>query len=118
MISATVLSDMNAKIDSADLDSALQAGAFGFQLGKAGLKVRLLFSREAGVHLLESKLSEDHVSFERENGAIEVTATLADNKETRWWLLGFGPGVEVLEPIALRDEVRSLLAESLSRYEK
>ena len=28
-----------------------------------------------------------------------------DSSDLRWWLLGFGSGVEVLEPLALREEL-------------
>ncbi len=36
--------------------------------------------------------------------------------EIVWWVLGYGPGAEVLEPPELREKVRQLLAESVSNY--
>ena len=40
------------------------------------------------------------------DGAVMVT--VADTAELRWWLLGFGDGVEVVRPKALRNEFREM----------
>ena len=98
------------------IDEFLQSGAFGFSKENARIKVVLRFSKNAGAHLLESKLSVDQNSEILENGFLRVTASLANNEEMRWWLLGFGPGVEVLEPADLRSEICELLRKSLAQY--
>jgi predicted DNA-binding transcriptional regulator YafY len=33
-----------------------------------------------------------------------LMATVKDTQELRWWLLGFGEGVEIIEPASLRAE--------------
>ena len=35
---------------------------------------------------------------------VEVTAHVADTLQLRFWLNGFGADLEVLEPVALRDD--------------
>jgi predicted DNA-binding transcriptional regulator YafY len=35
---------------------------------------------------------------------VRLSATVADTAELRWWLLGFGEGVEVIGPKSLRNE--------------
>ena len=50
----------------------------------------------------EGEATASLVSF---NQGGTLTATVADTAELRWWLLGFGDGVEVLGPKALRREI-------------
>jgi hypothetical protein len=46
-----------------------------------------------------------------------VRATVADTDQLRWWLLGFGNQVEVLEPVELREEFRWIARGLLDMYE-
>ena len=41
------------------------------------------------------------------DGNVLVEATVADTRQLRWWLQGFGGRVEVLEPQGLRKEFRN-----------
>lgn len=67
-------------------------GRFGFGEGE---KVRLVFriKRSAGLHLMESPLSTDQQVVEREDGQLEITATVVDSAMLEWWLRGFGDAV-------------------------
>ncbi|MBS0609015.1 MAG: WYL domain-containing protein [Proteobacteria bacterium] len=67
-------------------------GRFGFGEGE---RVRLSFciERSAGLHLLESPLSTDQTVVEREDGRLEITATVVDSAMLEWWLRGFGGAV-------------------------
>ena len=78
--------------------------------------LRALFDAGAGAHLTESTLSEDHRTTEQSDGRILVEATVADTSQLRWWLLGFGSQVEVLEPISLREELRDHARRSAEIY--
>ena len=62
-----------------------------------------ILQRGKSISKLDS-LSEDHRTTEQSDGRILVEATVADTSQLRWWLLGFGSQVEVLEPISLREE--------------
>ena len=70
------------------------------------LALRAVFEKDAAVHLMESRLADDHRTTERDDGRVVVEATVPDTAEIRWWLLGFGSAVEVLEPASLREEFR------------
>ena len=48
---------------------------------------------------------------------VEVSATVADTDQLRWWLLGFGNQVEVLEPVELREEFRAIACGLRDMYE-
>jgi hypothetical protein len=67
-------------------------GRFGFGEGE---RVRLTFriERDAGLHLLESPLSNDQQVVELEDGELKMTATVVDSAMLEWWLRGFGSAV-------------------------
>ena len=87
-----------------DLQEFLDCGELQFPEGDQPLKLEVLFDAEAGAHLLETPLSSDQVVTERKDGRWLIKATVADTAQLRWWLLGFGAGVEVVRPKRLRDE--------------
>lgn len=69
------------------LDDYLAKGGLGFGSGKMK-KLQVVFSREAGEHLYESKLSKDQIIKELPDGRLEITATVADTPQLAWWLRG------------------------------
>ena len=77
-------------------------GRRGYTLPKAGLR-----------WITKTALQED--------GRILVEATVSDTADLRWWLLGFGSSVEVLEPTSLREQFREqaqrLLAHTIESVE-
>lgn len=72
-----------------DLKQYDDDGRFGFGEGE---RVRLTFciERDAGLHLLESPLSTDQQVVERQDGSLQITATVVDSAMLEWWLRGFG----------------------------
>ena len=75
-----------------DLKKYDDDGRFGFGDGE---RVRLTFriERDAGLHLLESPLSTDQQVVERQDGTLEINATVVDSAMLEWWLRGFGKAV-------------------------
>ena len=80
------------------------------------LALRVLFEKNAAMHLIESRLATDHKTTEQEDGRVIFEATVPDTAEMRWWLLGFGCAVEVLEPESLRDEFRDEVQRLSAKY--
>jgi len=78
--------------------------AFAYPQSKKPYRLKALFSEEAGFHLTESKLSKDQNIERHADGRWLVKATVANTKQLRWWLMGFGSQVEILLPKALRNE--------------
>lgn len=83
-----------------DLEQYDNDGRFGFGAGK---KIKLTFriDKEAGYHLLESKLSEDQQVRELDD-AYEISATLVDTAMLEWWLNGFGDQVKKIHRSSLQ----------------
>lgn len=88
-----------------NLDSYIHSGSFEYtDIEGKTIKLIALFTEGAAYHLHETPLSEDQTITCKRNGRIQVTATVKDSQQLRWWLLGFGDQVEVVRPKRLRDE--------------
>ena len=100
-----------------DLDKQLAMGSLGFGQGQL-IEVRLRFYEGSGEHLNETPLSRDQQIEEisDQKGVLIVTATVADTPQLKWWLLGFGDGVEVLFPESLRHELSEIASRVVARY--
>ncbi len=94
-----------------DLDRYLyEERQFGYPVGTKDIALRALFDEDAAFHLSERPLSKDQRLRKHKDGQMLVKATVRDTQELRWWLLGFGDGVEVLAPTSLRKEFAAVAA--------
>lgn len=98
-----------------NLDAYLASGAFGWGPGEA-IRLEAAFTREAGAHLLETPLSEDQTIESLPDGRLKFTAEVRLTQQLAWWLLGFGDGVEVLAPPALRATLAARLTRAAALY--
>ena len=89
------------------LDDYIQGGAFEYEIcGGESIQLVALFASGAAYHLDETRLSEDQKFEPVDNEWVRVTASVKNTQQLRWWLLGFGVYVQVIEPHALRDEFK------------
>ena len=100
-----------------DLDNQLAKGSLGFGQGKQ-IQVKLRFYEGKGEHLNETPMSPDQQIVEHSGpkGVLTVTAIVAETPQLKWWLLGFGDGVEVLAPESLRHELSEMATRMVARY--
>lgn len=97
------------------LDTEIARGLADFN---QGVPIQLVINCRtwlAGI-LAETPLSADQKSEPNEEGWERITATVNDTWQLRWWLLGLGPGVEILSPEELRNEIVENLEEAISYY--
>lgn len=99
-----------------DLESYVGQGVFDYKIGEEMILLKAAFEPEIAAHLYESKISPNQNLRRLESGQILLEATVADSSALRWWLLGFGDGVEVLEPAELRDEFRNTVQRMADMY--
>ncbi len=98
-----------------NLDVYIESGDFNLKLqGKVYFKA--LFSAPAAKGLKERPLSDDQNMIPQEDGRVLLSGTTQDCKEFRWWLLGFGSNVEVLQPQNIRNDIQKELEKSLQQY--
>jgi len=84
-----------------DLDAYIAEGGFAY-VEDGEIDLVLHFDPYVGQHLLETGLSDDQQISTLDDGRIEVRARVLDTQQLRWWIMGFGPGVEVVGPAGLR----------------
>lgn len=75
------------------------------------------FTADAAGHLRETPVSKDQELVELGGTDVELRATVESDDTLRWWLLGFGSQVEVLEPGELREELGGELKRAAQSYE-
>jgi predicted DNA-binding transcriptional regulator YafY len=92
--------------DGFSIDTWIASGSLGYLHGTGSIKLKALFEQDATIHLEETPLSDDQRLTPQQDGMVLVEATVADTGQLRWWLLGFGGRIQVLEPLSLRDEMK------------
>ena len=97
------------------MDTYIRAGGFEYPEG-APIQLVVRFDRDAAWHLYETPLSSDQQITAEDNDWVRLTATVNDTSLLRWWLLGFGAGVEVLEPATLRTAMAETIRQMAARY--
>jgi predicted DNA-binding transcriptional regulator YafY len=101
--------------DGFDLDDYIASGELDFaEGGQINLKANI--SKQVAFHLEERALSIDQKIEPLSEDISLLEATVNDTGELRWWLLGFGEQVEVLEPICLRKEFHDIVNAMASNY--
>lgn len=94
---------------------AMMGGGFGIFGGRARHRARLRFTAAAARWIADEIWHpEQQTRWEGEHLILEVP--YAQSRELAMEILRQGPDVEVLAPAALRDEVRSLLQQTLAHY--
>ncbi|MBL4835035.1 MAG: WYL domain-containing protein [Pseudomonas sp.] len=88
------------------------------QFGQQGVLILQAWVSERLADILaETPLSEDMVLTSFNDGeGFQLTATVTDTWELRWWLLSHTGAIVVHQPQALRDELRMRLEEGLGQY--
>jgi predicted DNA-binding transcriptional regulator YafY len=79
-----------------DLERYDNDGRFGYGEGNR-IKLRFRIEKWAGQHLLETPLSVDQQVKEVDD-ALEISATVVESEQLKWWLRGFGEAVTVIAP--------------------
>lgn len=114
---AALLTDRRCEPEGFDFPAYVNG--IGRSLGASG-RILLVarFTRAVGEHLLESPLSREQTCEIVDDGdRIEVTASVEHDDHLEWWLLGFGPHVEVYAPPALRATISGRHRLAASQYD-
>jgi predicted DNA-binding transcriptional regulator YafY len=89
---------------------------FAYRRSETSIKLVVLFDASTGEQFSEWQLAKDQQTKIEPDGRLRLEATVPDTEELRWWLLGFGECVEVLEPASLRDEFWQTIERMRSMY--
>ena len=100
-----------------NIDDFIDSQNIGFLISKFPIELEAKFDAKSGFHLTETPISENQKLTPQDDGGYLLNATLPDTSQLRWWLLGFGDGVEVLSPKSLRKEFKEIFNTLGSIYE-
>ncbi len=116
VVSVECLQENAALPDGFDLKEYVKGGSFQYLIDGEQILLKAKFDPGIAMHLYESKLTEDQVLTVQEDGSIQLEAKIQNSSALKWWLLGFGDGVEVLEPSKLREEFRDTVRNLALKY--
>ncbi|HPG24296.1 MAG TPA: WYL domain-containing protein [Myxococcota bacterium] len=97
-----------------DFDAYI-ASSFGV-IAEPAVPVRIRFDAEWAAYVSEREWHASQSIETRDDGGILLAMEVGPSHELANWILSFGGGAEVLEPEALRDEVRAALEAALAHY--
>lgn len=98
-----------------DLDTYIAKGEFDISSGQL-IRLRAILHKHAAQYLTETALSKDQRLRELDDGRVQITASVMQTAQLRWWLLSFGDQVEVLAPDALRQDLMATAQRMLDHY--
>lgn len=88
------------------LDAYVDSGAFDYPINEHNITLKALMDTEVAWHLSETPVSEQQTLEKTDNPAqMLLTASVPNDKQTQWWIMGFGSKIEVLEPKEWRDAI-------------
>ncbi len=100
-----------------DLDAYIhEQRAFDLPEQEAPVALHLAINSGVASHLAEAPLATDQTLEARGDGTWDLRATVPLTAQLRWWLLGFGRGVRVIEPPTLREEIAAELRAAAAAY--
>jgi len=100
----------------ADFDFDAYTGSSFGVVAEPALKVRIRFDPRWRTYVEEHIWHPSQSLEPTRGGGVLLAMQVGGTAELRQWILSFGAGAEVLEPEALRQEVRAELEGALARY--
>jgi len=115
--SAEGLGESARKVAGFDIDAYINSGGLGFGGDGDLIKLEALVDPAIADHLDETPLAMDQSLVLAAGARKRLKATVINTPQLRWWLLGFGEGVEVLRPKSLRQMMANRASAMALQYE-
>jgi len=112
---ASVLDIPSQAPEGFDLDAYIAAGELDFAIG-GDIRLKARINKQVSQHLEERPLNGGQVISQDDDASFLLDVTTQDTSELRWWLLGFGDSIEILEPADLREEFRQIANHMAAAY--
>jgi predicted DNA-binding transcriptional regulator YafY len=114
IISATKTEKHAVIPEGFNLDNYIASGALQFGMnGSICLNAQI---EEGLAYILgETPLAADQ-HIEEKDGIINLSATVTDSWQLRWWILSQGASIKIVEPVALRQEIADTLQLAGGQY--
>lgn len=118
ILEAEILELPSRPIKGFNLDKYIEEGEFGYPMERGKKKIKLVadFDKRAARTFVERPLDLSQKVETVDENTLRLTASVADTRELRSWLLGFGSQVTVIEPAPLREEMFGIAQVSIRKY--
>ena len=94
----------------------IDQGAFGLPVDPAPVRLVARITPAIAWLLTETPLSlEQSLSEPDYEGWVQLEATVPNDQQTQWWIMGYGSNIEVLQPEAWRETILDHAKEILAR---
>ena len=100
------------------IDEFIANQNIGYLISQKPIKLEAVFQSLAGFHLTETPISKNQDLKQLKDGSYRLRATLPNTSQLRWWLLGFGDQVEIINPRTLREEFKEKFNNLSKTYEQ
>ena len=104
-----------AGVKDFDLDHYIHSGAMGQLLSREPLQLQLRCDRPMLSHLEESPLGIDQITEDVSDDQFNLTVTVGDTQDLRWWLVAQAGHLDILGPDWLREAVQQELQDAAAR---
>lgn len=101
-----------------DLDLYIHSGAMGILRSNEPVFLKLLCDKPNLNHLVESPLGIDQITTDIDDNTFEISVTVGDTQDLRWWLTAQAIHCDIFEPQWLREEIEETLKKGLSRTQR
>ena len=100
-----------------DLDYYIYSGAMGQLHSREPVQLQLRCDKPFMSHLKESPMSLDQLIQNESEESFDLTATVGDTQDLRWWLVAQANHMDILEPQHLREATVEVLEEGMRRQQ-
>lgn len=88
------------------VEAYIAKGAFGYPLDQQHVELVAKIDKGMTWLLAETPVSQQqHLSEVDEEGWVTLTATVPNDQQTQWWIMGFGARIQVLAPSTWREAI-------------
>lgn len=101
-----------------DLDLYIHSGAMGILKSNEPIYMKLRCDKPVLNHLFESPLGFDQLTQDIDDTTFDISVTVGDTQDLRWWLTAQAEHCDILEPVWLRKQIEATLKKGLARTQR
>lgn len=99
------------------VEGYIEEGAFGYPLDQQDVELVAKIDNAMAWLLAETPISkQQHLSEPDDKGRVTLTATVPNDQQTQWWIMGFGARIQVLAPNSWREAIIEQAQKILEMY--
>lgn len=100
------------------VESYIEQGAFGYPLAQKDVELIAKIDKGMAWLLAETPIStKQQLSEPDTNGWVTLTATVPNDQQTQWWIMGFGARIQVLQPHTWRGAIIEQAQKMMEQYQ-